>query len=83
MGYHADATPLTPGVGWYCSDLQCDWHEGLEPAQQRVVAEHETKRRARDGKAYVGMSKAEWLKLLAPCQVDCERAEQLWRAIGK
>ena len=72
---------MAPGVGWYCPELQCHWHEGLEEDQQRVVDEYEKKRRGRDGKVYVGMPQAVWLKLLEKCQADCERAQRLWQAI--
>ena len=70
-----------PGIEWYCPSLECDWYETLEPDQQHAVVDYETKRRARDGKTYVGMPQADWLKLLEKCQIDCDQAEGLWRAI--
>ena len=74
---------MAPGFGWYCPDLQCDWHDGFEEHEQKTVTEYEEKRRKRDGQAYVGMSKEAWLKLLAPCQADCQQVEALWRAIRR
>ena len=74
---------ISPGSGWYCPDLQCDWHSIYDEAEGQALAGYEQKRRQRDGAAYVGMSKDAWLKLLAPCQADCERAEKLWRAMAR
>ena len=42
-------TPLliAPGIGWYCPDLQCDWHNIYDNAEARFLAAYEQKRRQR------------------------------------
>ena len=71
-----------PGIGWYCPDLECAWHDGTDEAGIEAVAEYEQKRRARDRRAYAGMPQEAWLKLLAKTQEDCETMEGVWRALS-
>lgn len=74
---------FAPALGSYCSNLECHSNKKAIEPYKRQIEKYEMMRRKRDGMAHGDMPEPARIKMLQASIRDCERAEQLWRAIRK